>query len=72
VEHWVDTQLVPPVETVLLMPQLIFEAEFWLVVNRKILRMKSKMSSGIVGTKMEGWSRIGCGALGGDQTCPAR
>jgi len=47
VEHWVETQLEPAVETALLMPQPTFEADFWFVVNRKVLCIKSVMRFGI-------------------------
>ena len=70
-EHWLETQLAPPGETVQLMPPLIFEACFWFVFNRKVLFMKSVINFGI-GIKRVGWSRFGSGALGGDQTGSAR
>ena len=70
-EHWLKTQLAPTGETVQLMPPLIFEADVWFIFNRKVLFIKSVTNFGI-DIKRVGWSRFGSGALGGDQTGPAR
>jgi len=66
-----ETQLAPPGETVQLMPPLIFESKFLVYFQQKVLFMKSVINFGI-GMKRVGWSRFGSGALGGDQTGPAR
>ena len=54
-------------ETVQTLSQLIFEADFLFIFNRRALLMKHVMNFDI-DTKMVGWSRLGSRALGGDQT----
>ena len=47
-----------PEEAVQTLSQLIFEADFWFIFNRRVLLMKSVMNFDI-GAKKVGWSRLG-------------